>query len=49
MSSEIIKGLKIDTKNSKVFIKSCSTNVTPKYYIWQESLKILLGRIISRR
>ena len=36
MSYDIVKGLKIDTKNGIVKIKSASSNVFPKYFTWWE-------------
>lgn len=32
MSYEIIKGIKVDNKNKKIFLRSSSNNVTPKTY-----------------
>lgn len=32
MSSTIIKSIKIDIKNKKVFITSCSSSILPRYY-----------------
>jgi hypothetical protein len=36
MSYEIVKGIKINKDDGKVFLKSSSNNVSPKHYNWWE-------------
>ena len=39
MSYEIAKGIRIDKKNKKIFIRSSSNNIYPKYYSSWEFMK----------